>query len=695
MNNSKLRQRYAELQKEIHAHDYRYHVLDNPVISDYEYDQMLLEIREIEDQHPDWVTPDSPTQRAGASPAQGFVKVQHPAPILSLGNAYDAADLRAWVDRIVKLDDRVLDADFMVEPKLDGLSVVLHYQNGVFVQGATRGDGVVGEDITNNLRTINALPLRIPVSPDQGLRPPAYLVVRGEAFIRLPDFEELNVKQEAAGEKTYVNPRNTAAGALRNLDPAVAAERPLTLLVYQIVAWDDSVSPPATQSETIAYLRAMGFPVPESIYCSTLEEVIATIEPWGDKRPSLDYEIDGMVVKINDHKLFGDLGVTGKDPRGAIAFKFPAQEVTTQLNDIGVNVGRTGVLTPYAILEPVEVGGVVVRQATLHNFDFIFEKDIRIGDRVRIKRAGDVIPYVIGPVEAARLGIEIPFTPPEVCPDCNQPVEHIEGEVAWYCVNAACPAQLIRNVEHFVSRGAMEIVGLGTKIVEQLVVEGLIRDVADLYTLKRESLLELEGFAEKKADNLLEAIAESREQPLNRLLTALGIRGVGATIAGDLTAHFPDLDGLSLASTDELQSIEGIGPNIAEAIVDWFARPVNQSVLEKLRAAEVWPRAEIWSGGEKPPQNLDGLIFVVTGSLTNFTRTEIKEFIQKYGGKVTGSISKKTDFLVAGEKAGSKLTKAQSLGVAVISEEELQAMIELLIDNSHRLDYTTPYFLQS
>ena len=384
-----------------------------------------------------------------------------------------------------------------------------------------------------------------------------------------------------------------------------------------------------------------------------------------------------MVTKINNHQLFEDLGITGKDPRGAIAYKFPAQEVTTQLNDIGINVGRTGVLTPYAILEPVEVGGVVVRQATLHNFDFIFEKDIRIGDRVRIKRAGDVIPYVIGPVEAARSGTESPFVPPETCPDCGQPVEHLEGEVAWYCVNAACPAQLIRNVEHFVSRGAMDIVGLGTKIVEQLVVEGIVSDVADLYTLERDSLLELEGFAEKKADNLLDAIAGSKNQTLNRLLTALGIRGVGESIAADLTVNYADLDILAQATLEDLESIEGIGPNIAEAIVDWFARPVNQAVLKKLQKAGVWPRVEVQLEDRMSTRNLDGFIFVVTGTLTNFTRTEIKEFIQSHGGKVTGSVSKKTNYLVAGENAGSKLTKAQSLGVTVISEDELRGMVTL------------------
>jgi DNA ligase (NAD+) len=680
---------YEELKEQLRYHNYRYHVLDDPVISDGEYDRLLQELRQIEIENPDWITPDSPTQRAGADPVDGFEKVPHPAPILSLGNAFDPDGVRAWLERIAKVDERALDSDFVVEPKLDGLSVVLHYHDGVFVQGATRGDGEIGEDITTNLRTIKALPLRIPVTGDGRppvenslspvLRPPATLVVRGEAFIRLPDFEALNARQAAAGEKTYVNPRNTAAGALRNLDPQVAAARPLTILIYQIVAWDDpsTLNPqPATQSETITYLRAHGFPVPESFYCPAIADAITAIQPWGEKRATLDYEIDGMVIKINDHQLSADLGVVGKDPRGAVAFKFPAQEVTTQLNEIGVNVGRTGVLTPFAILEPVEVGGVVVRQATLHNFDFIFEKDIRIGDRVRIKRAGDVIPYVIGPVTAARTGAESAYIPPTICPDCNQLVEHFEGEVAWFCVNAACPAQLIRNVEHFVSRGAMDIVGLGIKIVEQLVMEGIIGDVADLYLLQRDSLLDLEGFADKKADNLLTAIAASQIQPLSRLLTALGIRGVGETIAADLTHHYPDIEALSHTTTEELEAIEGIGPNIAAAVVDWFTRPANQQVLVKLREAGVWPRAEIQPVDANQPQALAGLSFVVTGTLSGFTRPEIKTFIQENGGKVVGAISKKTDYLVAGEKAGSKLTKAQSLGVEIISADDLRQMAE-------------------
>jgi DNA ligase (NAD+) len=525
------------LRREINFHNYRYHVLDAPVISDYEFDRLLVELRQIESEHPQWITPDSPTQRIGSQPAERFAKVRHPAPILSLSNAFGADDARAWYERILKLDERVASAHYVVEPKIDGLTVVLHYRDGAFVQGATRGDGEVGEDVTSNLRTLRSLPLRLPVDP-LGPQPPPYLVVRGEVFIAVQDFEALNRRLEQAGEKTYLNPRNTAAGSLRQLDPALTAERPLNLLTYAIVAGQDRF--PTTQWERLEYLRSLGFPVTRAAsYHDSLEHAIQTCQSWASRRSELPFEADGMVIKIDDLALADELGFVGKDPRGAIAFKFPAQEVTTRLQDIGVNVGRTGVLTPYAMLEPVDIGGVIVKQATLHNFDYIAEKDIRIGDRVRVKRAGDVIPYVIGPVAELRDGSEQVYRPPQTCPACGEPVENLPGEVAWYCVNAACPAQLIRNLEHFVSRGAMDIVGLGIKIVEQLVETGLVHDVADLYTLRRDQLLTLEGFADKKADNLLASIEGSRSQPLPRLATALGIRGVGEVVAADLSRHFP------------------------------------------------------------------------------------------------------------------------------------------------------------
>jgi DNA ligase (NAD+) len=670
MENEALHQRLEALRRKIRHHNYQYHVLDQPVISDYEYDQLLQELQKIEAEHPEWITSDSPSQRAGAPPADRFEKVRHPAPILSLSNAYDAADVKAWFQRIGRMDPRVKEADFVIEPKLDGLTVVLHYRDGLFVQGATRGNGEVGEDITANLRTIRSLPLRIPLDP-QGPDAPSYIAVRGEAFMLIAEFEALNRRLEKEGAKTYLNPRNTAAGSLRQLDPSLTATRPLTLLTYDIVAGEDNL--PSTHLERLDFLRSMGFPVLEASYCESIEAAIEAAETWAQRRTELPYEADGAVIKINDLGLAVDLGVVGKDPRGAIAYKFPAQEVTTELIDIGVNVGRTGVLTPYAILEPVEIGGVIVRQATLHNFDYVEEKDIRVGDRVLVKRAGDVIPYVIGPVEGARTGEERIYVPPERCPSCGALVERIEGEVAWYCVNAACPAQLIRNLEHFVSRGAMDIVGLGIKIVEQLVRAGLVSDVADLYSLRAENLMTLEGFAEKKVENILSAIETSKQRSLSRLITALGIRGVGTVAANDLAQHYEDLDELSQATVEDLESIDGFGPNIAQSIVDWFERPRNQEILEKLRQSGVWPKSVDGEAGAASTRFKD-LTFVVTGTLPGLTRNEVKDFIESHGGKVTGSVSARTDYLVAGADPGSKYTKAQSLGVEIIDESGLRRL---------------------
>lgn len=671
-NDHALYERLQQLRREIHFHNYRYHVLDAPVISDYEFDRLVAELRQIEADHPEWVSPDSPTQRVGSQPAEKFSKVRHPAPILSLANAFGAEDVRSWYERILKVDERVARADYVVEPKIDGLSVVLHYRNGQFIQGATRGDGEAGEDVTSNLRTVRSLPLRLPVDP-RGPTPLPYLVVRGEVFMNIQDFEALNHRLEEAGEKTYLNPRNTAAGSLRQLDPALTASRPLNLLVYTIITGEGEL--PVTQTGTLKLLQALGFPVTRHFsHHTTLEKAIAECQSWATRRNELPFEADGVVIKINDLRLAADLGFVGKDPRGALAFKFPAQELTTRLVNIGVNVGRTGVLTPYAMLDPVDIGGVIVKQATLHNFDYIAEKDIRVGDRVRVKRAGEVIPYVIGPVEELRGGEEKPYQLPQNCPACGEPVENLPGEVAWYCVNAACPAQLIRNLEHFVSRGAMDIVGLGIKIVEQLVASGLVHDVADLYTLKKDTLLQLEGFAEKKADNLLQSIETSRSQPLSRLITALGIRGVGEVVAADLSRYFTDLDLLSRTTLEDLQTIEGIGPNIAQAIIDWFARPANRLVLEKLRKAGVWPRAAIIPPPAAGSQPWSGLTFVVTGTLPTFSREGVKEYIQAHGGKVTDSVSKKTSYLVVGEAPGSKLDKARELGVPILDEAGLRRL---------------------
>jgi DNA ligase (NAD+) len=676
--------RYEELKTLIHSHNYRYHVLDAPLISDLEFDRLLNELKQIEAEHPAWITSDSPTLRAGAKPADRFEKVRHPAPILSLANAFGADDARGWLERVKRIDDRVENAKFVVEPKIDGLSIVLHYRDGIFVQGATRGNGEIGEDITANLRTVRAIPLRIPVN-EKGPKPPKNLVVRGEAFMPIKEFEKLNRKRAEEGQPTYLNPRNTAAGSLRQLDPALTASRNLTLLVYQVIH-SEGGKVPTSQWELLEYLKALGFPVTDiARKFDDFEDAIAYTESWDKKRDELYYEADGMVIKIDDLMLGRDLGFVGKDPRGAIAFKFPAREVTTTLQDIRVNVGRTGVLIPNAVLEPVEIGGVVVERATLHNFDYIAEKDIRVGDRVLVKRAGEVIPYVIGPVIDARTGKEKKYKPPTKCPACGQTVERFEGEVAWYCVNAACPAQLVRNVEHFVSRGAMDIVGLGMRIVEKLIDFGKVRDVADIYLLKRADILEAVTKKERKtekeppgkiADNLLASIEVSKSRSLARLITALGIRGVGEVSAGDLARHFIDLDTLSKASAEDLQQIARVGPSIAESIAEWFSRPVNRNVVKKLKAAGVWPSGGLGSNVKSQASNtFEGKTFVITGTLPNFSRDDAKEFIESNGGKVTDSVSKKTSYLVLGEAPGSKYEKAKSLGVTVIGEDELKKLV--------------------
>ena len=668
-----LKARAEELRRQIQFHDHRYYVLESSLISDYEYDQLLSELREIEAAHPELLTPDSPTQRVAGQPADRFVKVRHPAPILSLGNAYTTEEVRAWFDRIARLDERVREADFVVEPKLDGLTVVLHYTKGVFTLGATRGDGVTGEDVTANLRTLRGLPLRIPVDGD-GPIPPRRLVVRGEAIIFRKAFEEMNRRLEEAGERTYVNPRNTASGALRQLDPGLTASRPISLLCYAIVDAEGRI--PSTQWGSLDLLRGLGFPVSnEAQLCRSLDEALDQAPSWEARRDTLPYEADGIVIKLNDLNLARDLGSVGRDPRGAVAFKFAAREVTTGLREIGVNVGRTGVITPYAILEPVEVSGVTVRQATLHNFDYISEKDIRVGDRVLLKRAGEVIPYVIGPLVEARSGAERRYKPPTQCPSCGARLRRLAEEVAVFCVNAACPAQLVRNLEHFVSRGAMDIVGLGIRLAEQLVSAKIVSDVADLYTLRKEDLLGLEGFADKKAENLLAAIEVSRDRPLARVILALGIHGVGEVSAADLAAHFKSLDALAAASSEDLQTVEGVGPSIAAAVVEWFGQARNRRVLEKLKRAGVWPR-ERAPAKAAGPQTLAGLTFVITGTLPRMTREEAKALILQRGGRVSESVGRLTSYLVVGEAPGSKLRKAEELGIPILDEPKLRRLAE-------------------
>ena len=667
-----IAQRMQELRQELNLHNYRYHVLESPLISDYKFDLLLRELVELEGEHPQNIAPDSPTQRVGAEPSERFVRVRHPAPILSLGNAFNGEEVLAWYERILKLDARVAEAEFVIEPKLDGLTVVMHYEDGIFIQGATRGDGNFGEVITPNLRTVRTLPLKIPVDSSSKVSVPRSFVVRGEALILNKDFEAMNRQLEKEGKPTYANARNTASGALRQLDSKETAAKRISLFCYAIV--DSNEQLPESQWEVIQYLKELGFPIAEGISKRVdIEGAIEDGEGWGERRDSLPHEVDGAVIKIDNFALSESLGVVGKDPRGAIALKFPAQVVTTQLLDIGLNVGRTGVVTPFAIFDPVIVGGVTVRKATLHNFDFIGEKDIRVGDRVEVKRAGDVIPYVIGPIEDLRDGSEEPYKIPKKCPVCGEKLEQVPGEVAIYCVNAACPAQLVRIVEHFASRGAMDIEGLGIKVAELLVEAELVADVADLFSLRKKDLLTLEGFAEKKAENLIESIDGSRRRDLWRLFAALGIRGVGEVVANDLARIFQSLDNLVAAKVSDLEAIEGIGPNIAESTVEWFAKPSNRIVVKKLRRAANW---KFSAPEDQIPQTAEGMSFVLTGTLENMKRSAAKALIEARGGKVTGSVSKKTSYLVAGASAGSKLDKARALGVRVLDEAGLLRLLD-------------------
>jgi len=700
--------RVEQLRRGINYHNYRYYVLNDPIISDAEYDALLDELHKLEVEHPALVTPDSPTQRVGTQPAEGFVKVTHPAPILSLDKGTSSEEIRAWWERVGKfLSPDAPPPAWVVEPKLDGLTVVLHYEDGLFVLGATRGDGYVGEDVTTNLRTVRTLPLRIPVAGNpwglpkpqsEGLRelsPLHRLVVRGEAIMLIEDFEELNRRQAEAGEKLFANPRNAAAGSLRQLDPRVTTSRPITLLCYSIVEADGPV--PSTQWEILSYLRELGFPVSEHVArFESLDEVVTYCEGWTEKRDTVDYEVDGLVIKVDDLATQAAMGVVGRVPRGAVAFKFPGREATTKLLDIGVNVGRTGALTPYAVLEPVRLGGVTIRKATLHNFEDLQRKDIRIGDTVTIRRAGDVIPYVVGPVVVARTGEERVYELPAVCPSCGEPVASPEGEVAVYCINVACPEQRVRRVGHFAA--VMDVEGLGGRTAQLLVEHNLAQDAADLYYLKREGLLQLEGFAEKSIHNLLAAIEASKDRPLAQIVAALGIRGVGGTVAQLLAQHYRSVDELAAASQEELETIEGMGPHTARAIVEWFARTRNQEFIGKLRQVSVRLEQEavrpqattsdrkrpLRSHGRPVAQSLAepvegplaGLTFVITGTLPAMSREEATHFIERHRGRVTGSVSRKTDYLVAGESpGGTKYRKAQQLGVPIIDEAGLLGMV--------------------
>nr|WP_277995853.1 NAD-dependent DNA ligase LigA [Thermanaeromonas toyohensis] len=664
MTREEAEKRLKELRKIIAEHDYRYFVLDAPIITDQEYDALMRELLELERRFPELVTPDSPSQRVGGAPRPEFATVRHRQPLLSLSNAFSADDVREFDRRVRELAGRPVD--YIVEPKIDGLSVALTYVDGVFTTGATRGDGEVGEDVTANLRTIKVLPLYL-------RQPVSRLEVRGEAYMPKVAFARLNEAREEAGEPIFANPRNAAAGSLRQLDPRVTASRTLGLFVYQVLYIEGPG--PSTQAEALEYLEAQGFPVnPYRRHCHNIEEVLEVISEWTpEKRAALPYEIDGLVIKVNDLALQRALGATAKSPRWAIAYKFPAEEAITRIRDIIVRVGRTGVLTPTAILDPVRLAGSTVSRATLHNEDIIREKDVRLGDTVVIHKAGDVIPEVIRVLPERRTGEEKEFRMPERCPACGARVVREPGEAAHRCTGGlACPAQVKERIIHFASRSAMDIQGLGPAIISQLLEAGLIRDAADLYYLKVEDLLPLERFAEQSANNLVSAIQKSKNNGLEKLLFALGIRHVGERAARTLARHFGTLDRLKEASFEELTSLPDIGPKIAASIRDFFAEPLNLEVIEKLRRAGVKMEAAEEREETGP---LAGKTFVLTGTLPHLTRQEATELILRAGGKVSSSVSRRTDYVVVGENPGSKYDKARELGIPLLDEEGLLKLV--------------------
>lgn len=668
------RQRLEELRRLIRYHDYRYYVLNGPEISDAAYDALFRELQAIEARHPEWVTPDSPTQRVSGEPQAGFRRVRHPRPILSLASVTSDEEVWAWLERARRLAPKGARFDFVVEPKIDGLRVVLTYLDGQFRVGATRGDGEVGEDITANLRTVRDVPLSIPLRADDPSIPPVprRLVVSGEAYLPVSRFAALNAELEKSGERPFANPRNAAAGSLRQLDPRITAARPIRLFTYAIV---DGDSVP-TQWEVLQRLRQWGFPTtPDARHFDRLEEALAYVHEWMARRSELDYEADGMVIKINDLALQEALGVAGRDPRGAVAFKFEPREAVTRLREVEIQVGSMGTLTPVAVLDPVHIGGVRVEHATLHNFQDVARKDIRLGDMVVVRRAGDVIPYVVGPVASLRTGAERPMEVPRQCPVCGGPVIQRPDEVAVYCVNVSCPAIFVRRLEVFASRGAMDIEGLGSRVAHQLVDSGLVRDLSDLYYLREEDLLRLEGFARKRAENLLNAIEASKERPLWRVLVGLGIRHVGQAAAQALEQHYGSIDAIMRARQEELQGIEGIGPTIARSVVEFFANPANRRVVERMREAGVRMEPERRAGEGRRP--LEGLTFVITGTLPGMSREEATASIEAHGGKVTDAVSRNTDYLVVGEApGGTKVRRAQELGTPMIDEARLREMVE-------------------
>ena len=681
-------QRVQELREQLHRHNYLYHVLDSPLITDAEYDALFRELQSLEEAHPELADAGSPTQRVGAAPAPQFDEVTHPVPMLSLGNAFNEDELAAWRRRAAGILER---EDFAVvcEPKIDGLAIALTYEAGRLTRAATRGDGVRGEDVTLNVRTIKSVPLVLqgahphpsPLPGGEGVHAwtlPPRMEVRGEVYFPRDAFRRMNEEREDAGEPLFANPRNAAAGSLRQLDPRITASRQLAIWVYQL-GWAEDTETPPTHWETMQWLRELGFRVnPEIARFETLEEVQVYCRRWEQERDAKNYQTDGVVVKIDRLDYQRHLGFVGREPRWAVAWKFPAERAVTRLLNIGINVGRTGALNPYAILEPVQVSGVTVKQATLHNEDDIRRKDIRIGDYVVVERAGEVIPQVVEPVAERRTGEETEFEMPALCPACNTGIVRDEGAAAHRCVNAACPAQQYERIRHFVSQAAMDIEGLGEKLVAQLLDAGLISDLPDIYALTGEQLTALERMGEKSSENLLAAIEASKQRPLPSVISALGILHVGGETAELLARRFGSVERLMDASQEELEAIPGIGPIVAAGIASHFANEGNRNIVRRLDEAGVALAApEGWDAGQADgPMPFEGMRFVVTGRLEGFTRSQAEGFIKERGGQVSGSVSKKTNYVVVGEEPGSKRDDAERLGVAILSEEELTALAE-------------------
>ncbi|HLY02157.1 MAG TPA: NAD-dependent DNA ligase LigA [Candidatus Cybelea sp.] len=659
--------RADELRTQIEEANYRYYALDDPQITDAEFDALLRELLELEREHPELQTPASPTQRVGAPASQRFAPYEHARPMLSLANAVSVDELRAFDERARKLAGA--DVEYVCELKIDGLAIALDYRGGSLTRGGTRGDGRAGEDVTPNLRTIKTIPLRLRATGSA----PAFVEARGEVYLRKSDFERLNSEREREGLAAFANPRNAASGGVRQLDPALTAKRRLSFFAYQLVVDEGDRSAPKTQSDALERLRVLGFPVNPHVHrAATLDEVIEFCTNSERDRDSLDYEIDGVVVKVNDFAQQERLGVVARDPRWAIAFKFKPREARTKLVDIAITVGRTGTLNPSAVLSPVQIGGVTVKSATLHNVDYIKNNDIRIGDTVLVTRAGDVIPRVVGPVLSERTGRERKFKMPQRCPVCGSDVDHPPDEAMSRCTNAACPAQAYERLRHFASRGAMDIEGIGDVLAQQLTELKLVRDIADTYKLNESALADVPRTGKKSIENLLRNVEASKERGPARLLYGLGIRFVGTQTAQILVDDFGTIDAIADADEAALQRSEGIGPEVARSVALFFKQQPNRKMIERLREAGVVMSApkRVKTGGA-----LSGKTFVLTGTLPNLTREEAAEMIVAAGGKVTGSVSKKTDYVVAGSEPGSKLTKAEQLGIDILDESALQALL--------------------